>query len=126
MPYVVSPKSQPKPDQDHTFGQRTATTTTHDLITPSDIATIDHTINRSYPFRSRNHIDANTVAADAHIDVTISTLTSSNSNLLFIPASTSKYPIKQSTIAEDLSERFNNFVEHWSKTVYLARKSIRK
>lgn len=47
----------------------------------------------------------------------------SNINSIFVPASTSKYPIKQSTITEDFRERFGNFVEHWKQAfVYLSRK----
>lgn len=47
----------------------------------------------------------------------------SNINSIFIPVSTSKYPIKQSTISEDFHERLSKFVVQWKKTlVYLSRK----
>lgn len=70
-----------------------------------------------------------------HTDATAETITTlpnfirqnnnygSNSKSIFIPASTSKYPIEQNTIGEDLRERFVNFLAQWIRAfVYLSRK----
>lgn len=51
------------------------------------------------------------------------TIADSSSNSIFLPASTSKYPIKESTIQQEFHERFVNFISQWINTiVYLARK----
>lgn len=130
MPYV-NPKIQPKHDHDLTLGHTTTTTTTtttQHLTTLPDIETIDRSINHSYTFSSRNRADAtDAVAPPAAAATPTHTYSNrnmqSNINSIFIPASTSKYPIKQSTITEDFRERFSNFVEHWTKAiVYLSRK----
>lgn len=141
MPYV-NPKTNPKHDYDHALSQTTSipTTTRQHFTTLPDIVTIDRSINRSYSFNSRIYTDgtdtdgtvavapAATAAADATADA-MPTHSYSNSNMqsninsIFIPASTSKYPIKQSTITEDFRERFSSFVEQWKKAfVYLSRK----
>lgn len=85
-------------------------------------------INHSKTFSSRHDAD-NAAAASAGADAATSTVNYSNNNIrsnsdsIFIPASTSKYPIKQNTIAEDFRERFINLVAHWIRAfVYLARK----
>lgn len=123
MPYVYT-NTQSK--HDHTLGQTTA----HSSILP-DIEAIGRSINHSKPFSDRHDDDAATAAAGdggaiADAKPTISYSNSnlrSNSNSIFIPASTSKYPIKQNTIAGDFHERFINLVAHWIRVfVYLARK----
>lgn len=148
MPYV-NPKTQPKHDNDQNtngHGHRTTViiivpTTRRPLVESPNIETNDHSINRGVLFSSknRNDIDAATIgtgsgaaaaaaAADAPDAITPTQAYSnrniqSNINSIFIPASTSKYPIKQSTITEDFRERFGNFVKHWKQAfVYLSRK----
>lgn len=147
MPYVVNPKTQPKHDNDrNTIGQRTTvviivpTTTRRPLSSTPNIDTNDHSKSHGILFSSKNRNDgsanadtaagagAAAAAADAPAAITPTQAYSnrniqSNINSIFIPASTSKYPIKQSTITEDFRERFDNFVEHWKKAfVYLSRK----
>lgn len=116
----------------------------------SNVKTIDDSINRGILFDPKNRND---VDDTANADVATTSATSgagavvvvvaaadapaaikptnaynnrnrqSNINSLFMPASTSKYPIKQSTITEDFRERFRNFVDHWTNAfVYLSRK----
>lgn len=127
------------------------TTTQRPLSIPPNIDTNDHSNGLGILFRSKTRKDgfanadtattsatadgngavaatAAAAAADAPADITPTQAYSnrniqSNINSIFIPASTSKYPIKQSTITEDFRERFGNFVEHWKKAfVYLSRK----
>lgn len=147
MPYVVNPKTQPKYDNDrNTIGHRTTvviivptTTTRRPLSKTSKIDTNDHSNGLSILFSPKNRNDADAAAtsatvagaaaaADAPAAITPTQAYSnpniqSNMNSIFIPASTSKYPIKQSTITEDFRERFGNFVKHWKQAfVYLSRK----
>lgn len=148
VPYVVNPKTQPKYDNDrNTYGHRSTvviivptTTTTRRpiLVTPNNIDRNDHSNSQSVLVSSKNRKDgfasvaaaaAAAAAADAPAAITPTqaysnrNIQQSNVNSIFIPASTSKYPIKQSTISEDFRERFDNFVEHWKKAfVYLSRK----
>lgn len=124
MPFV-NPKIQPKHDQNHALSH---TTPSH-FTTRPNFETIGRSINQSKPFGDRNHVDASATAADADAAAATPSLIysdsniRSNSNSLFIPASTSKYPIKQNTIAGDFHERIINFVAHWIRAfVYLARK----
>lgn len=127
MPYV-NLKKHPKHDHDLTLSQ-TSTASTQHFTTLPDIETINRSINHSnVTFSNRNRSD-DTDAAAAPAAAATPTHTYSNSNMqsninsIFIPASTSKYPIKQSTITEDFRERFTNFVENWTKAiVYLSRK----
>lgn len=140
MPYV-NPKTSPKHDYNHALSQTTSIPTTihQHLTTLPDIVTIDRAINRSYSFNSRIYTDgtdtdgtvavAPATAVAATADAMPTRYSYSNSNMqsninsIFIPASTSKYPIKQSTITEDFRERFSSFVKQWKKAfVYLSRK----
>lgn len=131
MPYV-NPKTQPKHDHDQTTYNQTATP---HLTTLSDFESISRSISQSKSFSDRNDLDASSIDAAAAASAAAAaaaatpSLIHSNSNMrsninsLFIPASTSKYPIKQSTIAGDFRERIINFVAHWIRAfVYLARK----
>lgn len=152
MPYVVNPKIQPKYDNDrNTIGHRTTvviivptTTTRRPLSKTPKIDTRDHSLNgHGILFSPKNRNDgfanaaadaatmatvAGAAAADAPAAITPTQAYNnpnmqSNINSIFIPASTSKYPIKQSTITEDFRERFGNFVKHWKQAfVYLSRK----
>lgn len=142
MPYVVNPKPQPKYDNDrNTIGHRTTvviivpTTTRRPLSKTPKIDTNDHSNGHGIFVSSKNDAAAATsatvaaaAAADAPAAITPTQAYSnaniqSNINSIFIPASTSKYPIKQSTITEDFRERFGNFVKHWKQAfVYLSRK----
>lgn len=141
MPYVVNPKTQPKHDTDrNTIGHRTTvfiivpSTTRRPLSSTPNTDTNDHSKSHGISFSSKNrntgsaNADTTGAAADAPAAITPTQAYSnrniqSNVNSIFIPASTSKYPIKQSTITEDFRERFDNFVEHWKKAfVYLSRK----
>lgn len=46
-----------------------------------------------------------------------------NGKGIFMPVATNQYPIEQSSMDEDLRERFDNFVDQWTKAfVYLSRK----
>lgn len=122
VPYA-NPKKQPKNDLDHTINH----TSTPYLTTMPDFKTISRSINQTKPFSDRNVSDAAdaTAAAAAATPSHIYSNSNiqSNSNSLFIPASTSKYPIRQNTIAGDFRERVINFVAHWIRAfVYLARK----
>lgn len=117
----VNPNTQPKHDHDHTLSSKATTAL-------PDIDMIGMSINHSKTFRDRHDGDK-AAAAGANDDAATSTVSysnynmRSNSNSIFIPASTSKYPIKQNTIAEDFRERFINLVAHWIRAfVYLARK----
>lgn len=148
MPYV-NPKTHPNHDHDHDiFGHTTTviiipTTRRPPFIVPN-INTIDDLGNHNIPFRpnldgfatgdvaatSASGAGAGAVAAaDGPAAITPThaytnrNVMQSNVNGIFMPASTSKYPIKQSTITEDFRERFRNFVEHWTNAfVYLSRK----
>lgn len=128
----------------------TATMTTHRrqqqntlaTVSTDDDETIDRSINRGNLFSGQNRTGVTAVGSNGNVvegsgsgigiaapDAATPTLTYSNRNMqsninsIFIPASTSKYPIKQSTITEDFRERFTKFVEHWTKAfVYLSRK----
>lgn len=125
----VNPKTQSKHDHDHTLSH-----TTIQNVTSTDIDAIGRSINHNNAFH--NHVDANasafaatataadggTVATPPHIYGNSNSI-QSNANSIFMPASTSKYPIKQSTIAEDFRERFVNIIVQWIRAVvYLARK----
>lgn len=125
-------------------------TTRRPFFISPNVETIDHSINRGILLSPnyRNDVDG---SADSIATFTASAGTGSdaapaaaaadvptaikpthaysnrnvqaNINSIFIPASTSKYPIKQNTIIEDFRERFCNFVEHWKKAfVYTSRK----
>lgn len=124
VPYA-NPKKQPKNDLDHTLNH----TTTPYLTTMPAFKTISRSINQTKPFSDRNVSDAAATATNAAAaaatpsHIYSNSNIQSNSNSLFIPASTSKYPIRQNTIAGDFRERVINFVAHWIRAfVYLARK----
>ncbi|XP_031626186.1 uncharacterized protein LOC116342639 [Contarinia nasturtii] len=121
----VNPNSHSKHDHDHTLNQPTMQN-----MTSTDIEAIGRSINHNNAFH--NGGDANASAFDAAGGggggATVATYISSNSNIqtntnsIFMPASTSKYPIKQSTIAEDFRERFINIIAQWIRAVvYLAQ-----
>lgn len=117
MPFV-----NPKTDHEHTLSP----TTPPHLTTPPNFDTISRSINQSKSFSDRNEFDSTGAAAGAGYTASVAATPSliySDTNSLFIPASTSKYPIKQNTIAADLRERVINFGAHWIRAfVYLARK----
>lgn len=122
MPFA-NPNNQPKHDHDHTISQ----TTIKNATTSLDIGTIGHSINQNNPYRDSSFIgadaDAGGIAVTTpHLGYSNNNIRS-NSNSIFMPASTSKYPIKQNTIAEDFRERFVNLIAQWIRAfVYLARK----
>lgn len=101
-----------------------------------DVESMSRSINHNNPYRDSNFIadGADAGSSDGGSDSGDTALTTpllsygnnntqSNSNSIFMPASTSKYPIKQNTIMEDLRERYVNFRIQWTRTiVYLERK----
>lgn len=114
MPYVY-PNTKPH-DHDHTIHQ----TTSHLTTIASDIDTVSQ-INHN-PFSNRH--DAKDAAVPSFFSsVNVQHASNKYNNSIFMPASTSKYPIKENSIRDDLRERFQNFFTQWIKTiVYLARK----
>lgn len=134
--------TQPKHDHDRILYQKTTTTTatlTQKATKTPDDESISRSINHNNPYRDSSFIHADVADAggvgggdggdDSDTAITTPLLsysnnnTQSNSNSIFMPASTSKYPIKQNTIIEDLRERYVNFRIQWTRTiVYLERK----
>lgn len=112
MPHIY-PNIHLKHDHDHSNEKPP----TRYLTTLSN--TVVHSISSNQPFpNNRNDVnDADDLATIPNL------INRSSSKSIFVPASTSKYPIKQNTIAEDIRERFMNFLTQWIKAiVYLARK----
>lgn len=101
--------------------------------TTQTVPDIGRSINHNNRFSDKNRVDSDVTAAGGGVDgATIATSTfyssynhirSNEHNSIFIPASTSKYPIKQGTIGEELNDRFINFFAQCIKAIiYLARK----
>lgn len=112
------PHKNPKPHLNHDHDHANEQIATHYVTTLSN--TIVHSIDlqrqrSAYDHRGDGDGDGGGGGGD------ITNRTSDYS--IFVPASTSKYPITQNTIAEDMRERFMNFLTQWIKAfVYLARK----
>lgn len=114
MPHIY-PKTHPNHDHEHSNEQ----ITTQYVTTLSN--TIVHSVDLQHQRSGYNRNDA--YGGDAAIPTMPQTPNRTSDYSIFVPASTSKYPIKQNTIAEDMRERFMNMLTQWIKAfVYLARK----
>lgn len=112
-------KPQSKQNHDQTIHQ----TSSQPLTVLPDIDKISHPINHNHALHVETDADATKTAATLPNYITHNSHIGSNSKSIFIPVSTSKYPIDHNTYDEEYRERFVNFLTQWIRAfVYLARK----